>query len=76
MSEELTCSPLDAIDPERQFDEWEYVLYIMTLAFLLEGQSLCPSLVHATLTLCRGYQGVQGISARTTSNRRFEANTV
>lgn len=34
----LTYSPLDAIDPERQFDEWEYVLYIMTLAFLLEGE--------------------------------------
>jgi hypothetical protein len=33
-------SPLETdggIDPERRFDEWEYVLYIMTLAFLIEG---------------------------------------
>jgi len=35
-------SPLETdggIDPERRFDEWEYVLYIMTLAFLIEGKS-------------------------------------
>lgn len=39
---ELTSSPLETdggIDPERRFDEWEYVLYIMTLAFLIEGES-------------------------------------
>ena len=39
---ELTNSPLETdggIDPERRFDEWEYVLYIMTLAFLIEGES-------------------------------------
>jgi hypothetical protein len=28
------------IDPDRIFDEWEYVLYIMTLAFLIEGMSI------------------------------------
>jgi hypothetical protein len=28
------------IDPERRFDEWEYVLYIMTLAFLIEGKPI------------------------------------
>jgi hypothetical protein len=39
---QLTSSPLETdggIDPERRFDEWEYVLYIMTLAFLIEGES-------------------------------------
>lgn len=38
----LIISPLETnggIDPERRFDEWEYVLYIMTLAFLIEGKS-------------------------------------
>jgi hypothetical protein len=45
----LKHSPLDAIDPERQFDEWEYVLYIMTLAFLLEGK---PFQVSATSGHC------------------------
>lgn len=38
----LMYSPLDTdmgIDPERIFDEWEHVLYIMTLAFLIEGAS-------------------------------------
>jgi hypothetical protein len=39
----LMTSPLDTdmgIDPDRRFDEWEYVLYIMTLAFLIEGESV------------------------------------
>ena len=31
-------SPLDQLDPEHQFDEWEYILYIMTLSFLIEGK--------------------------------------
>jgi len=38
----LTNSPLETnggIDPDRRIDEWEYVLYIMTLAFLIEGKS-------------------------------------
>jgi hypothetical protein len=42
MRQKLMYSPLDTdmgIDPERIFDEWEYVLYIMTLAFLIEGAS-------------------------------------
>jgi hypothetical protein len=34
----LTYSPLDQLDPEHQFDEWEYLLYIMTLSFLIEGE--------------------------------------
>ncbi|RXK41316.1 calcium activated cation channel [Tremella mesenterica] len=29
-------SPLDSLDPEHEFDEWEYVLYTMTLAYLIE----------------------------------------
>jgi hypothetical protein len=56
------CSPLDTdmgIDPERRFDEWEYVLYIMTLAFLIEGKSL-SSIRVTPLTFCRGYQSLQG----------------
>ncbi|EIW66614.1 hypothetical protein TREMEDRAFT_74757 [Tremella mesenterica DSM 1558] len=30
-------SPLDSLDPEHEFDEWEYVLYTMTLAYLIEA---------------------------------------
>lgn len=64
----LTCSPLDAIDPERQFDEWEYVLYIMTLAFLLEGESHRRNVLELQLTLGRGYQSLQGTSTLTLGN--------
>ena len=45
----LMSSPLETdggIDPERRFDEWEYVLYIMTLAFLIEGKSSLRSQVY------------------------------
>jgi hypothetical protein len=37
------------IDPERRFDEWEYVLYIMTLAFLIEGKFFVSSLIAADI---------------------------
>ena len=39
------ASPLDQLDPEHQFDEWEYILYIMTLSFLIEGER--PALAMA-----------------------------
>ncbi|KAL7421162.1 Calcium channel yvc1 [Cryptotrichosporon argae] len=29
-------SPVDAVNPEHQLDEWEWLLYIMTFSFLLE----------------------------------------
>lgn len=31
-------SPLDSLDPAHNFDEWEWVLYVMTLSFLIEGE--------------------------------------
>jgi len=33
---QAVSSPLDSLDPAHQLDEWEYVLYIMTLSFLVE----------------------------------------
>lgn len=31
-----THSPVDSVDPLRQFDAWEIILYTMTFAFFLE----------------------------------------
>jgi hypothetical protein len=36
----LVRSPLDQLDPAHHFDAWEYVLYIMTLSFLSEGEQV------------------------------------
>lgn len=62
VDEALISSPLDTdmgIDPERRFDEWEYVLYIMTLAFLIEGESTSLVLAFANhvqrLSRCTRY---------------------
>ncbi len=32
------CSPLENLDPERNLDLWEYILYIMTASFFIEGE--------------------------------------
>lgn len=31
-----THSPVDSVDPLRQFDAWEIILYTMTFAFFIE----------------------------------------
>jgi hypothetical protein len=58
----LVCSPLDQLDPAHHFDAWEYVLYIMTLSFLLEGELLDrqAGISQIPLTVLRGCQGFQG----------------
>ena len=42
-------SPLDKLDPNHAFDGWEYVLYIMTASFLIEGR-FCLTLAWTVLT--------------------------
>lgn len=33
---ELTSSPLDSVDPLREFTAWEIILYVMSFAFFIE----------------------------------------
>jgi hypothetical protein len=49
-------SPLDAVDPEHNFDEWEFVLYLMTTSFLIEGKSF----THDEADTIRGHPSHQG----------------
>jgi len=44
----LLWSPLETLDPEHNFDVWEYILYTMTASFFIEG--LLPVPVVRRLT--------------------------
>ena len=53
-------SPLESLDPEHLFDVWEYILYIMTASFFIEGEYDVRLPSCHLMVVSRGYQSRQG----------------
>lgn len=49
---------MEQLDPEHEFDGWEYLLYIMAAAFLVEG--MLPPQIHVqSLAQAEGVKAVK-----------------